>query len=336
MKMLLACAQYNYGDPGRGHSYEYVQFFQTLQQMGIDVRLFDTLGEEKQHGRAAMNARLQAASHDQDLVMVSLCNDELLPETLARIRSKCKTFGFFHDDTWRVEYSRYWARHFDFFSTPDFHGVRKYQRLGLPNAIYLPFGCNEKVYPPAAPEVKQDIEVSFVGAWHPYREWLLRRLRRRGLDVKAYGYRWPEGQIDHQQMVSIFQRSQISLNLSNSASWDLRYLFGHRRALINRLRSPKTGEQIKGRHFEVNACKGFQLSFYTDGLEHCFLLGEEIGIYLDADDLVSKTIYYLEDPELRAQIAKAGHQRVLRDHTYSGRFYAAFARMGFQIPQRVG
>ncbi len=330
LKLLLVIMQHNAGIASRGESYEYVQFYKTLQSAGYDVTLFDFMVEMANAGRDAMNEKLLKVASElrPDLAFFSLYTDQFKPEMIEKLRRITKTLCFFHDDVWRIEYSRSWAKHFDWFTTPDVHGPTKYKALGLQNVVFFPFGVNNTVYPRfEKPEMKYD--VSFVGAWHPYREWLLKLLRKRGWNVKALGFRWPEGAASHEQMVALFNESRINLNLSNSANWDARYLFSSPRALLNRLRSPKTVEQLKGRHFEVCATGGFQLSYYIDGLERLFHLGEEIAVYLDPDDLIRKVEFYLENETLRQEIAERGYRRTLADHTYSGRFDEVFTKMGF-------
>lgn len=328
MKILLACMLHTYGDPKREYSYEYFNFYQSLKQMGHEVELFDYMGEMHALGREGMNRKLLARAQEwQPAVTVfSLYTDQFDPGTVNALRAQCKTFCFFHDDTWRVDYSRYWARQFDFFSTPDLHGETKYREIGLPNAIYFPFGCNEQIFRKL--DVPKRYDVSFVGGWHPYREWLIEKIRKAGIGVEVAGFRWSTGEVDQEGMVRMFNESRINLNLSNSASWDARYLASSPRALVNRLRSDKNIEQMKARIFEVNGCGAFQLSYYVEGLANCYDIDREIGVYADADDLVEKVRFYLAHPELRETIAAAGHRRTLREHTFAQRFRAVFQRMG--------
>lgn len=328
MKILLVCMAYDYGDPSRVHSYEYYNFYQSLKDLGHEVILFDYMSELKRCGKTEMNSKLLelVQASKPDLAMFSLYTDQLDPSTVIKMGSYTRTLCFFHDDTWRVEFSRFWARHFDFFTTPDTYGERKYLALGLPNAIHFPFGCNENLYRVTGSPKKYD--VSFVGAWHPYREWLIKRLRKEGISVNAVGYRWPGGIVSHEQMVELFNQSRINLNMSNSASWDARYLMSSPRALVNRIRSPKSVEQLKARHFEINGSGGFQLSYYVEGLERYYEIGSEIGVYLDPNDLLQKVKLYLADYALRESIALAGHQRTLAEHTFKKRFARVFERMG--------
>lgn len=328
MKILLACMLHTYGDPKREYSFEYFNFYQVLKEMGYEVELFDYAAEIKVLGKEAMNQKLLARVREWQptVTLFSLYTDQFEPSVVEQLREHTNTLCFFHDDTWRVEYSRYWARYFDFFSTPDLHGETKYREIGLPNAIYFPFGCNERVFRKL--DVPKRYDVSFVGGWHPYRAWLIERIRKAGISVEVAGYRWPKGEVDQEGMVRLFNESRINLNLSNSASWDARYLASSPRAFINRLRSKKNIEQMKARMFEVNGCGAFQLSYFVEGLANCYAIDREIGVYADADDLIEKIRFYLAHAELRESIAAGGYERTLSEHTFAKRFQKVFQRMG--------
>lgn len=328
MKILLVCMEHDYGDPRRGHSYEYVNFFLSLRDLGHEVVLFDYMTELAQIGKAAMNQKLLSIvqSIRPDLAMFSLYTDQFVPETVKQLGQYTRTLCFFHDDTWRVEFSQFWARQFDYFTTPDVYGEARYAALGLPNAIHFPFGCNEAVY--RKTDAKTRYDISFVGGWDVYREWLIKRLRNAGFTVRVAGHRWPEGILSHEQMVDWFNESRINLNMSNSTSWDARYLLSSPRALVKQIRSPKNIEQLKARHFEINGCGGFQLSYYVEGLERQYEIGKEIAIYTDPDDLIAKAKFYLANEALRAEIAEAGFNRTKKNHLFHHRFHYVFQRMG--------
>jgi len=328
VKILVVGMLHTYGDPKREYSYEYFNFYLSLKQMGHEVALFDYMGEMQALGKGGMNNKLLA--HVQEwqptVTLFSLYTDQFEPTIVEQLREHTKTLCFFHDDTWRVEYSRYWARHFDFFTTPDVYGETKYREIGLHNAICFPFGCNEQIFHKM--DIPKKYDVSFVGGWHPYREWLIKRLEKSGVNVQVVGHRWQNGEVDQDVMVRLFNESRINLNLSNSASWDVRYLTSSFWAPINRLRSKKNREQMKARIFEVNGCGSFQLSYYVEGMSHCYEIDREIAVYADADDLVEKVKFYLAHEELRESIAEAAYQRTLRDHLFIQRFQTVFQRMG--------
>ena len=328
LKILLVSMRHDYGDASRGDSYDYCNVYQPLLDLGHKVTFFDYMAELKELGRNEMNRKLLATVEQirPRLSWFSLYTDQFDPDIIEKLRAWTTTLCFFYDDTWRVDYTRFWMRHFDFFTTPDVNGEKKYAALNLPNAIHFPFGCNERLY--CKMDVPKKYDVSFVGGWHPYREWIIKRLCRAGILVEVAGHGWRRGTLSHHDMVTLFNESRINLNLSNSASWDVRYLTSSFRAMANRIRSSKTIEQLKARHFEINSCGTFQLSFYVEGLEQYYEIGREIAIYTNPEDLLIQIRRYLKNDEQRELIARAGHQRTLAEHTFAHRLQRAFLRMG--------
>ena len=320
MKLLAIFPKHSYGDPTREESYEYVHFYDSFIQMGLQVEHFDPLVLEKSMGREKMNEELLSTVQktSPDICFFSLTGNEFSVATLEAIRGRTRRVGFFHDDTWRVDYTRHWAKYFDVFTTPNPNGPRNYERLGLSHSVFLPFGCNTKAFPRQRVEKKYDL--SFIGAWHPHREYLINCLRKAGFQVEVGGFGWPKSNISHSEMVRIFNESRISLNLSNSTSWDLDYVLHSPRGLWNNLRSKKSVEQLKGRLFEVPACGSALLTYYVEGLEQLFKIGSEIAIFQNHRDLIEKVQELLEDQTYLSRLTDAGYQRVIQDHTYVRRF----------------
>jgi spore maturation protein CgeB len=296
--------------------------------MGHEVELFDYMGVIRSSGKMQMNQTMleRVAEWKPDIALFSLYTDQFEPDAVLKLRSLTQTLCFFHDDTWRESYSKFWARHFDYFTTPDPFGLIKYHDIGMNNAIHFPFGCNEDIFRDLSLPKKYD--VSFVGGWHPYREWLVNRLGKAGIQVATFGHRWPNGIVDQEAMVGIFNESKINLNLTNSASWDIRYLLASPRGLVDRLRSSKTVEQLKARPFELGGCGAFQLTYYVAGLENYYALGRELAVYIDPDDLLDKIVFYLKHDDLRNSIAAAAYAKTRAQHTFRRRFEHVFDVMG--------
>ena len=87
-------------------------------------------------------------------------------------------------------------------------------------------------------------------------------------------------------------------------------------------------DQIKGRNFEIPGCGGFLLTGRADDLERYYRPGLEVACFDTPEDLVEKTIYYLEHDDERARIAERGYERTLREHTYVHRFAEIFGTIG--------
>ncbi|RPH82022.1 MAG: hypothetical protein EHM80_00425 [Nitrospiraceae bacterium] len=87
-------------------------------------------------------------------------------------------------------------------------------------------------------------------------------------------------------------------------------------------------DQIKGRNFEVPGCGGFLLTGMAENLGQYYEIGKEVVCFDDRHDLVEKVRYYLRHEDERAEIAKAGYERTLREHTYARRFSEIFGQIG--------
>ena len=70
------------------------------------------------------------------------------------------------------------------------------------------------------------------------------------------------------------------------------------------------------RIFDVMAAGGFVLSNYQEALTELFIPDKEIVLFDSYEDLCEKVNYYLTHEDERAQIAKAGQQKVLKEYTY--------------------
>ena len=340
MKVLFVSMKYDYGDKSRGLSGDYYYFEEPLKHIVDTVLTFDYMTVFQEQGKECMNKQLlnMIRMEVPDLVLFVPYTDQFIPEVIDEINKRTVTIGYFFDDIWRAEYCGFWAEHFTYVTTSDINGVKRWQDKGYNNFIYSPFGCNHRFF------VKKDLDkiydVSFIGGRHPYRAWVVNRLRKAGVDVNAWGYGWPNGRLSFEAMVDVFNQSRINLNLSNNESWDFRYIFSLTRPVKETLsvmkstirattiKDAKIYEQVKARHFEINACGGFQLSYYVEGLESHYHIGNEIAIYESVDALTDKVKYYLKNEDEREGIAQNGYMRALRDHTMEKRFQNIFRQLG--------
>jgi spore maturation protein CgeB len=331
IKIVLVVMKYDYGDEKRGLSLDYYYFEEPLKKMGYNVVTYDFMGICKEKGKDKMNALLLdlVQNENPDMVFVVPYTDQFIPSIFDVISKKTTSIIYFFDDVWRVKYSGYWSKHFTFATTSDINGIKKWKSLGCNNFIYSPFGCNHRVFRKKNREFIYD--VSFVGGYHPYRAWIIQRLNEAGINAQAFGYGWPKGRLDFEEMVEVFNQSKINLNLSNNDTFQLKYFFspinGFKKriklifnALHNSLKKDlKSKEMVKARHFEVCASGGFQLSYNVDGLETFFRIGEEIAIYESVEDLIDKVKYYLHNETERISIAEKGFERAINDHTMDKR-----------------
>lgn len=321
-KLLMVMMKHDYGIESRGYSYEYMNVFLPLSDIygNENILLFDFISEIKSLGKEAMNQKLLEVirSHKPDITVFCLFEDEFDTKTVNSIREYTKTAAYFFDDPWRQKYVRKWISNFDYFSTPDYYMFRQYNAEGMHNAIYCPFGFNTSVYKKL--DLPKIYDVSFVGGKSPLREWTIHFLEKEGIKVNVFGRGWgsKDKWVDQNKLIEIFNQSKINLNLSNSISYDFNYLMYSVRSM-NALKEiillKKHREQVKGRHYEINGCGGFQLSYFVPGLNTVYEIEKEIAVFDTVYNLPDMIRFYLQNDALRDQIAEEGYIRSQRDHS---------------------
>lgn len=342
MKIIVVAMKYDYGEKSRGISGDYYFFEEPMKRMGLNVLTFDFMTIAVEIGKDAMNQTLLefVQLERPDLVFIVPFTDQLKPEIMDEIKKYSTSVIYLWDDVWRLEYTKFWSKHFSYATTSDVNGLKKWNEAGCNNFIYSPFGCNHHFY--KEKNLPTIYEVSFIGGYHPYRAWVFKRLNDAGIKVSTFGHGWPNGRLGFDEMVNVFNQSKINLNLSNNESWDIRYILSIKKGIKNNVRvirntirsiisqDAKTKEMVKARHFEISACGGFQLSYYTEGLERHFQLGSEIAIYESIDDMIDKIRYYLNHEDERKMIAKQGYLRTIKNHTMEKRLSDLFDSIGLK------
>lgn len=346
MKILLNIMKYDYGDKRRGPSFEYDNFFDSLKKMGHSVDVFDYLSLFQKHGREIMNQQLLDVinKHAYDMILTSLHVDEFSPDFLLKLKNNCKqSVVWMNDDQWRWEsLGKRVCFSFHHVITTDPDAIAKYRTIGYRHALLSQFACNTNIFNKRP--LKKDIDVSFVGLPNPWRKFVVSELKKNGINIQCYGYGWPNGRITVREMVSIFNRSKINLNISNSVQYDLKYLttfnftwdrnqslvrnlYGICGPQLNTLLSPKKNDQIKARLFEVTGAGGFTLTYPVEHLETYFNIPKDMVVYANTSDLTQKIQYYLKYPNKRETIAQSGYRTTITKHTYRKRFETLFKQI---------
>lgn len=329
MRILYVAMQHEYGDPTRGPSFEEANFASSLQGMGHELSRFDFMARARRDDVPRMRSDLvaQAAEVKPDLAFFFLFTDQLDTQTIEAVgrAGGCPTVNWFADDHWRFEdFTRHMAPAFDLAVTTDPDSLPKYRALPRTRVHLSQWACNRYAYGRTATGPSHD--VTFVGQPHGDRRQTIAELRDSGFPVECWGYGWPSGQLEHQQMVDVFASSRINLNLSNSS--EVPGLKARLRRLLHFHPPPPRPPQIKGRNFEVPGCGGFLLTERVPHLERYFELGVEVAVYDGVDDLIEQVGYWLKHSDQRQLIADAGYRRVISEHTYDHRFTAIFSELG--------
>ena len=309
MKVLCVLSRYAYGKPERGENYDYVHFVAAFERMGHEVDFFDS-GDRSLHiDFADLNVALieRVASWRPDVIFCVLMHYEIWFESLDLIRAKSPAVvvNWGTDDSWKFkEASRFFAEHVDLHVTTDPAATEAAPSRALDNVFLSQWAASSATL--AEPCLSQSCryDVSFVGSMYGYRAEWLGALRASGIAVSCFGHGTDKGVVDAAEIPQIYQTSRISLNFSGSGQnpGDLM----HQR-------------QIKARTFEVPGAGGFLLTEVAPGLERYFALGREIATFDSPAELAEKVRYFLDRPAERDAIARAGHARVIAEHTYEQR-----------------
>lgn len=311
MKILCVFGQHNYGDPSRGEGYEYTNFLPALQRLGHEVALFDSFRRDLYSDFADLNRRLleKVQRFQPDILFCVLMGYEVWLETLDIIRSTGTTLiNWGTDDSWKYEqFSRYVAPMFDLYATTYESAVKKSIGDGLDNFFLTQWAADSSRMRPPLPANQCRYDVSFVGSAYGNRKQWVETLERRGIRVAAFGHGWPNGPVNASEIASIMRESFVSLNFADSG-----ILMDGGRLVRSR--------QIKARVFEVPGAGGMLLTEKADHLDDYYVLGEEIVVFEDSNDLLQKLEFLLAHPDQRDLIAQAGYERTKREHTYEARF----------------
>jgi hypothetical protein len=166
--------------------------------------------------------------------------------------------------------------------------------------IYMPEGCDPSEFYPRTDGF--DIPVSFLGACYGCRPFVIRFLRRHGVDVKVFGSGWGRAGQFAPSAPEVFSRSQINLGIGGISTSE---------QLTN----------VKGRDIEV-CCTGggAYLTTFNPDLACAFDVGREILCYRNRQEAVELVKEYLPKPDECKEIATRARARCLREHRWAHRF----------------
>lgn len=171
--------------------------------------------------------------------------------------------------------------------------VAPYRKIvGHEQVYWLPWYVPDLVRP--VPQVERIYEVGFVGSHaRPHRR--TPRAQRLRLLAEHFCMNDRSTPVDHAGLARVYSQAKIVVNITINGDINLRL-------------------------FEGTACGALLLTdSRANGLEQLFDLGREVIVYDNDQELLDQINYYLTHDAERQQIAEAGQQRCLRDHTFTRR-----------------
>ncbi len=179
--------------------------------------------------------------------------------------------------------------------------------------ILTQWGANHYIF--KKNNVLKKYDVTFIGQPYGDRAKIIDKLQKHGINIQNWGTGAKNGRLTYDEVINVFNESKINLNFSSSFRHLLMFWQNKRR------------DQIKARNFEIPATGSFQLASYVAGIEEYFIPEKEIVCYKNFNELEDKIRYYIMNESERENIAKAGYDRFLREHTYEIRFKKIFDRI---------
>lgn len=240
------------------------------------------------------------------------------PEFLLSIKKKYKTKIFLYDTDSCNLYAR--RREFIFFienELPVYDEIFSFSKATTDflkntrnlNATFLPFGANLISRPS---NFQQSIDVLFVGSCDLRRIFLLEKIKDR---LVIFGERWTRN--------LPLMSEGLKKTVTDKPVWggELEDLLFSSKIVLNITRSHFYGVEtgINLRVFEALGAGCFLLTDYCEELADLFVVGEEIEFFRSASELIDKVNYYLSNPAKRNEIARKGHEKFIKMHTWKSK-----------------
>jgi len=314
MALLLVASRYDYGQPQRGFSFEYLHLYQSMLDAGYSVDLFDFPTVEAQHGRRIMNEllRTQFLLNDYQAVLyVPYQGNEIQKESWGfRSPETVLVLWMFNDD-WRYEsYTRTACWDFDAVVSDVPGAEHLYGRdLGYDGRVfYMPRACRPSWFSSDIPLASRPVDVTFLGQIYGDREDLLRRMIASlpdGTRVAVSGV--TTGRTDWWTYAQIMNQSKIV------------YCPAHA--------SQGTAYQSKARFSEALAAGAVLVTDHPQGAYLCDPDAHSgpFAVYAETPEQVGEVLRHLDR---YVEMARLGTAEVLQRRRYVDRIGTVLAEMG--------
>ena len=299
----LLFAHWDAEDPQVGYSYD--NWYRPMKKLFGKVVTFPAKKIYFGLGKEEMNKRfLELVKKEKpDYAFFLLIYDEFDPSTFLKLKEispNTKIFNLLSDDSWRYEdYGRYWALLSDYIVTTGHKAIKLHKKEGIKN-IFFASVVNLEHFKPLNLEKRYD--VVFIGTSGKERIESIKFLRKNGIKVDIFGKNWHydefnsiyHGPLDSDELIKKINQSKINLSISVGVD---------------------TKPQIKGRPFEVSACRSFVLESYFPDYLDFFEKDKEIVMFKNKEEMLEKVKYYLKHEKEREKIAQAAYEKVVKKYS---------------------
>jgi len=287
-----------------------------FQKIFGKILLLDTRINFYRYGKEVLNQKIIKIVKNEkpDYILFELGYDEISLETFGKIRKilpNTKLLVHLGDDNWKFDdFSRYYALFFDYILVSE-KDDSYYKKDGIKNTLFVG-GANLNMFNPMSIEKKYD--VTFIGTPIRDRPDFLRFLIKNNIDVKIFSEGWSRypdlkdawmGFLDENKIKEIINSSKINLNFSKTFI------------------KCKRDTQMKGRIFEVLACKSFLLTEYFHGIKQYLDDADKIS-FKTKKELLGKIKYFLKNEKEREKLTEKLHQKIIKEFVWEKHLEKAF------------
>jgi spore maturation protein CgeB len=286
-------------------AYDFRNWIDGFSSLGHQLSVFDYYKYTTNFGPIKTEDEIKKLvdKKNVDLVILPSYNFEIGVSFLSYLRNKkVKILIVFFDDFLRFEDTNlYYIGLCDYIVTHESKFSSK---------LYEKFNCNISFFPnyPSLKFYKKLLfskkntklilpQVSFVGSNILDRSEYILRLNKEGLKISVFGHGWPNGKLTQEDMLCIFNGSEISLNFTKSIAG-------------------KNLKQLKGRAFEIILAGGFLLTENDDELLDYFEPGKDIDTFSNYEECKKKIIFYLDNPDQRKAMQKHAFQKCISVYNF--------------------
>jgi len=226
-----------------------------------------------------------------------------------------------------------YENYFDiFYSYFDPESIKENFKIITKPFYLIPCAADKKHFYPDKAVQKFVCDIAFVGSYFTKKQHVFKKLLfplMEKYDVKLFGTGWTKKDkflrilgAAGRRLHFKWLRDSANKNRVTISQDDERRLYASAKICINIHEYYPNGKTMglsNEREFKVPASGGFQLSDYVPTMYKFYEIGKEIVMAKDEKDWFKKIEYYLNHPDERNKIKKAGIKRALRDHTYHNR-----------------
>jgi hypothetical protein len=232
-------------------------------------------------------------------------------ENIFEIANKLsKVFIYNNDDPFGTNYSKvFWKKYF--IGIKYAHRIFYYreknkidfEKIGFNNTTLLrSYYIKNLNFPLVDKKSIYTSDVSFIGHFeNDGRDLILKYLLDNGVNLKIFGPEWRKSD------KYAYLCDKIGEIFSLSSDYNLA-INSTKIALV--FFSKLNNDSYTRRCFEIPATRTFMLCEYSDEMSRLFIENREVVFFRNKYELLEKIVFYLNNPDLRNEIAKNGYEKV--------------------------